>query len=281
MKLRLAIFDLYDRYPNKGLANIKALIREFSQKEGLDLQFEVFDVRAKQEVPDLNFDFYLATGGPGSPLESEGSDWEAVYFRSLDAILAHNRQPDVVAKPLFMICHSFQLFCRYYRFGEVSARRSESFGLYPVRRTPESAGEPFFEGLPERFWIADFRKFQVLKLNREKLERWGGRLLCLEKKRPHVELEPAIMAIRFNDWVFGTQFHPEAEAEGMLYWFQEEEKKQAIVEEHGQEKYEQMLTHLNDPDKLALTYDTILPAFLRFSTRHILRSYDSAPPKYV
>lgn len=270
MSLRLAIFDLYDQYPNKGLGNIKALVGEFAQQEDIEIEIEVFDVRAKSEVPDLSFDFYLATGGPGSPLDSQGSAWEKVYFQSLDRILEHNRRTDAFPKPFFMICHSFQLFCRHYNFGTVCPRKSESFGIYPVRRTPESEGEAFLDGLDNPFWIADFRHFQVLDLNRKKLDEWGGKLLCLEKERPHIDLEPAIMAIRFNEWVFGTQFHPEAEAEGMLYWFTEDEKKQAIIKEHGKEKYDDMLLHLNDPDKLALTYATVLPAFLKFSTEHIL-----------
>jgi hypothetical protein len=37
-------------------------------------------VRQKNEVPDLTYDIYISSGGPGSPLDSIGSDWEAAYF---------------------------------------------------------------------------------------------------------------------------------------------------------------------------------------------------------
>jgi GMP synthase-like glutamine amidotransferase len=48
----------------------------------------------------------------------------------------------------------------------------------------------------------------------------GVTILRLEKERPHVNLERAIMAIRFSKEVFGTQFHPEADGEGMLRYLQ-------------------------------------------------------------
>ncbi|MGF1533286.1 MAG: type 1 glutamine amidotransferase [Bernardetiaceae bacterium] len=275
MTIRLAIFDLYDQFPNKGLASIQDIIARFAQREGLHIAVDVFDVRAKTEVPDLSYDLYIATGGPGSPLDTEGSAWEAAYFKTLDALIAHNQNPNAIPKPIFMICHSFQLFCRQYGFGRVCPRKSESFGIYPTQRMPTSEGEPFLEGLSDPFWIADFRKFQVLDLNQTQLDSWGGKLLCMEKSRPHIDLPPAVMALRFSDWIFGTQFHPEADPEGMIYWFNEEEKKQAIIAEHGQEKYDDMLTHLYDTDKLAMTFETILPAFLRISTQHILQSHDS------
>ena len=73
------------------------------------------------------------------------------------------------------------------------------------------------------------------------------------------------MAIRFTHEVFGTQFHPEADAAGMLHYFQMPEKQQQVIEAHGIEKYYSMLDHLNDPDKILLTESVIIPTFLRTS----------------
>ncbi|MEI9933338.1 MAG: hypothetical protein WDM71_00415 [Ferruginibacter sp.] len=39
--------------------------------------------------------------------------------------------------------------------------------------------------------------------------------MAIEKERPHVALPRAIMAVRFNDYMIGFQFHPEADAVGM------------------------------------------------------------------
>jgi hypothetical protein len=35
-----------------------------------------------------------------------------------------------------------------------------------------------------------------------------------------------------------------------------------VIEAHGEAKYYDMIEQLNDPDKIVLTYNTIIPAFL-------------------
>ncbi len=100
------------------------------------------------------------------------------------------------------------------------------------------------------------------------LKRRGIRLLCIEKDRPHVPFERAIMGIRFNEYMIGTQFHPEADAVGMSMYLQTEEKKNTVIENHGFEKWESMIEHLNDPDKILWTYSHILPNFLYTSIHH-------------
>ena len=77
-----------------------------------------------------------------------------------------------------------------------------------------------------------------------------------------MQLERATMAIQFTPEIFGTQFHPEADAQGMIFYLKQDEKKSVVVTNHGEEKYEQMLLHLNDPDKIMLTRHIIIPSFL-------------------
>ena len=90
----------------------------------------------------------------------------------------------------------------------------------------------------------------------------GGEILCIEKERPHVPLERAVMAIRFNPYIVGTQFHPEADAEGMSMYLQQEDKKKNVIDNHGEEKWVSMIEQLNDPDKITLTNSQILPNFI-------------------
>jgi hypothetical protein len=90
----------------------------------------------------------------------------------------------------------------------------------------------------------------------------GGDVLCIEKYRPHVKLERCVMAMRFDDAIVGTQFHPEADSSGMLVHLMTEEKKQGVIQHHGEAKYHSMIEHLNDPDKIVFTHNTILPNFL-------------------
>ncbi len=106
------------------------------------------------------------------------------------------------------------------------------------------------------------------------MEEQGFRLVALEKSRPQVELERAVMAVRFSDEFIGTQFHPEADPEGMLRYFSRPDKKEFIVKNYGEKKYFEMVDFLDDPEKIVLTQQTILPTFLRNSFSRILETAD-------
>ena len=78
--LRVAILDLYEGAENQGMRCIREILNQFADSHHLNLEKAEFDVRLKHEVPGLDFDIYISSGGPGSPLESEGSNWEKKYF---------------------------------------------------------------------------------------------------------------------------------------------------------------------------------------------------------
>ena len=123
--------------------------------------------------------------------------------------------------------------------------------------------EPLFSGLPDPFYIVDSRNWQVTQPDDEKLAAMGAQVLTIEKERPHVPLERATMAIRFNPYMTGTQFHPEADAAGMRKYLLQPARKQRVIQEHGEEKYRSMLELLAEPDKILLTHNTLLPNFLQ------------------
>jgi homoserine O-succinyltransferase len=270
--IRIAILDLYDGVPNEGMRGIRQLIEEFEVDFHLTVTYEVFDVRLKIQVPDLSFDVYISSGGPGSPLDSEGSLWDRKYFSLMESIKDHNKQHPDQKKHVLLICHSFQIFCRYYGFGLVTKRKSTSFGVMPVHKTDEGHHDSLYKSLGDPLWAVDSRDYQITQPNMEKIESTGGALLCIEKYRPHVELDRAVMSIRFDDAFVGMQFHPEADASGMRMYLLREDKKELVIEKHGVNKYWEMLDHLNDPDKIMLTYSTIVPRFLIVATQHRIRS---------
>jgi hypothetical protein len=70
--------------------------------------------------------------------------------------------------------------------------------------------------------------------------------------------------------MIGTQFHPEADASGMSMYLQREDKKATVIENHGEEKWQNMLEHLDDPDKIVWTYSHILPNFLNHAVGQLL-----------
>jgi homoserine O-succinyltransferase/O-acetyltransferase len=116
----------------------------------------------------------------------------------------------------------------------------------------------------------DSRDFQVIEPNEAILADLGGTVLAIEKERPHVPYERAIMAVRFNEYMVGTQFHPEADAHGMSIHLQTEEKKKTVIDNHGEEKWKSMIEQLPDPDKILWTYSHVLPNFLNISAEQLI-----------
>ena len=261
--LRIAILDLYEGQPNQGMRCIRQIINEWSEFHSIPATFTEFDVRQRNEVPDLSFDVYISTGGPGSPLETQGSEWETAYFNWLSSVEEWNKDSNNQNKKfVFLICHSFQLVCRKYGIGLVSKRRKPAFGVFPVHVTFEGQHDPVLRGLRDPFYVVDSRDYQVTTPDFETINNIGSQILCIEKYRPHVPYEQALMGMRFNDYMVGTQFHPEADAIGMSMYLQTEEKKQTVVDSHGEEKWQSMVDQLNDPDKIMWTYAHIIPNFL-------------------
>jgi homoserine O-succinyltransferase/O-acetyltransferase len=264
--IRVAILDLYEGQPNQGMRCIRQLLNEYAGAHSLDLRHDEFEVRVRHETPDLSYDIYISSGGPGSPLDSEGSQWETVYWEWLRRIESFNANPaNSRPKQVLFICHSFQLVCRHYEIAAVTSRRSTAFGVFPVHMLEAGVTEPVFAGLRDPFYAVDSRSFQVIQPDHRRLARMGGQLLAIEKERPHVPLERAIMAIRFNDHMIGTQFHPEADAAGMSMYLQREDRKQTVIAEHGEEKWKSMIEQLDDPDKIRWTYSHVIPNFLDYA----------------
>ena len=259
---KIAILDMYDDAPNEGMRCIKTLVESFLQSKGIaESHYFIFNVRKTVTLPSIaNFDVFISTGGPGSPI-LENTEWEHNYFQLIKALLEHNKKSEI-KKQLFAICHSFQLLYQYFELGIVNKRKSTSFGVMPIHKLESALHEGIFYGLEEPFWAVDSRDYQAIMPNKKKFKGIGAKILCLEKNRPHIPLERAIMAIRFTPEIVGTQFHPEADAEGMHRYFKTEEKKQAVITNFGEKKYHSMIKHLEDPDKIMFTESVILPNFL-------------------
>jgi len=256
--MKLAILDLYEGTPNQGMRAIKELVARY---KGHFDETTVFDVRGKHELPDLSYDVFISSGGPGNPLEGDGV-WEIKWGEWLQSVWDWNTSSNFPKKHAFFICHSFQMMVNHFRLAEVTKRRSKSFGTFPCHKWGMGYEEPFFKNLAETFYVADFREYQVVQPDIDKMDEIGARIVCIEKDRPHVKLERAVMGIRLSDELFGVQFHPEGDPEGMLAHFTAPDKKALILKKYGEEKYLDMIAHLNDEDKICLTYDNILPSFL-------------------
>ncbi len=258
---RIAVLDLYNNTRNEGMRCIYQLLRRAEAAHHVTFAVDTFNVRAENQVPGLDYDIYISSGGPGSPLPSTEA-WEPPYFQFIDSLLAYNQTAER-KKHLLLICHSFQLVSRHLGLGEVSKRKSTSFGVLPVHLTPAGEADPVLDQLPEPFYAVDSRDYQLTDVSEERLAELGASVLCLEKERPHVPLARAVMAIRFSPEVLGTQFHPEADGEGMLRYMLTDERKQQVITAYGEDKYHDMVRLLADPNAIERTENVLVPTFLR------------------
>ncbi len=261
--IRIAILDLYEGVENQGMRCIRAILTQYRDENQLDLVWDEFEVRQEKNLPDLTYDLYISSGGPGSPLASENSEWENKFFQWIAQVEKYNNNTaNRIKKHVFFICHSFQLATRYFKVANVVERKSTAFGVFPVHMLPDGRKEPVFSGLSDPFFAVDSRDFQVVQPNLQRIRQLKAKILCIEKERPHVPLERAIMGIRFNEYMIGSQFHPEADPTGMTMYLKREDKKKTVIDNHGEAKWESMISHLNDPDKILWTYSHVIPNFL-------------------
>ena len=269
--IRFAILDLNDGHPNQGMRCIDEVVHRWAEEKDVAIIYDVFDVRQKDELPDMSYDIYISSGGPGDPLSTRFDDWDINWNKWLDGINRWNNNPAHLQKKfVFLICHSFQLACRYYNAGLVCKRRSTSFGTFPIHVLPEAKLDPVFKNLKNPFYAVDSRDFQLIQPNHDLLHKMGAYITCIEKERPHVPYERAVMGIRFSPYIFGTQFHPEADSSGMLKHFQSVDKRETVIKNHGEEKLKNMIEHLDDPNKIMWTNINFIPNFLNEAYDHLM-----------
>lgn len=265
--IRVAILDMYNGEPNQGMRCIIDIINRFNHI----VSFKVFDVRGSRELPEIKkFDIYISTGGPGNPLEGDGI-WDKKYYDFIDALTEWNKENEIKKHVLF-ICHSFQMACKHFGLADLTKRKSTSFGIMTVHKTPDGMTDPIFEGLPNPFYAVDSRDYQVIQPKLKVFSKNGAQILSLEKVRDHVDYERAIMAVRFNEYFVGTQFHPEADPISYIANLRNKEAREKIIVLKGKSKFRSMLEDLLDEEKIYKTNETIIPNFLRIAINDLMKT---------
>lgn len=264
---KLAILDMYQGEPNQGMRCIIDILHRFNRL----VTFQIFDVRSKQQIPSLqDFDLFISTGGPGNPLIGDGI-WEEKWHQWLQDLWEWN-QHEESKKHLLLICHSFQMACHHFGIGEISQRKSTSFGVMSIHKVNNGISDALFEGLQNPFYAIDSRDFQVIQPKVRQLRKIGAEIISLEKIRNHVEYERAIMGIRFSKEIVGLQFHPEADALSFIENLKSKEKREKIIELKGRAKFLEMLEHLIDEEKIYKTNETIVPNFIRMAIQDLMKT---------
>ena len=256
---RIAILDMNNGHPNRGLRSIQRIVEKHVEANGG--LTKTYDVRKKCEIPRKeDYDIFVSSGGPGSPLPI-GAEWEPPFYQLMDDLLLHNKRSDE-KKYAFLICHSFQMLCHHWSLGQITKRKSYSFGVMPVYKTDAGRAEPLLEDLPDPYYAVDSRDFQVVQPNISAFKAMAAKVVSIEKYRPQVKLERCMMAIRFSPEIIGTQYHPEANPAGMSKHLKTLDRKKEVITIFGEEKYVELLEDLEDEDKIKLTCSVVLPGFL-------------------
>lgn len=259
MKKRLALLDMNNGVSNQGMRSLRAILADFTDV----IEVTEFDVRAKNEMPDLSYDIYISSGGPGDPRVGDGV-WDVAWHNFADSVLAYNKNCEEPAdkKHVFLICHSFQMACNHFGLGQITRRQSTSFGVFPCHKTEAGKRDVVLEKLNDPFYIVDSRDYQIVQPRPAVFRQFGAKILALEKIRNHIELERAIMMVRFSDEMIGTQFHPEADPYGMVKHFEQDAIKELVIKNHSEKKYKKMMDGLEEPDRISATHHAIIPSFL-------------------
>lgn len=266
-QIKIAVLDMYNSEPNQGMRCIIEIINRFNQI----VSFQVFDIRGKSELPDIKkFDIYISTGGPGNPLEGDGN-WDLKYYDFIDELTKWNKENNVKKHVLF-ICHSFQMACKHFGLAEITKRHDTSFGVMTIHKTKEGREDPLFEGLSDPFYAIDSRDYQVVQPKLSVFTKKGAKIISLEKIRDHVQYERAIMAVRFNEYFVGTQFHPEADPISFVSHLRNKDSKEKIRNMKGKRKFRNMLEDLLDDDKIYRTNETLIPNFLRIAINDLMKT---------
>ncbi len=262
-KIKIATIDLYNNERNEGMRCIGEIVEESKKKfNDLDISYNIYETRFKEDIPGINCDIFLSSGGPGSPFEGKGKKWEKDYFNLIEKIYSHNQTNNDKKKYIFFICHSFQMMARYFEFGKVSKRNSKSIGVLPFEKTDPGKADNILNQLTNPFYAADIREYQVTNPNKKVIDDIGAKILSYEILDDNAEGEPSIAVVKISNEIIGTQFHPEADPESMLYHFNRPDEKKQIVDTYGEEKYIQMLEILREPNAVKLTRKTVIPNFL-------------------
>ena len=254
--IRAAILDMYNNTPNLGLSSLLDIIQGYFPM----IAPELFNVRAEFELPDDSYHIYICSGGPGHPLDGDGK-WNDRFYALIDELWEINKTDDE-KKYVFFICHSFQMACHHFRIGTISKRHRKSIGIFPVDTTRSGKEDRLFKYLTNPFYAADFREFQVLDPRHDQVELIGAKVLAIERENRDHPKGRAVMAVKFSNEFYGTQFHPEAHPTGMEGYLEEFDRKIEIIRRYGIDAYQEMLFYLRDPLKVDHTYRTILPGFI-------------------
>ena len=264
--LRLCIVDMNNGVKNEAMRCFRDIVDHFlaharRDNPSLDATTTIVQPRNLGELPPRHCDFYLSTGGPGSPEDGYGEPWCTGYRRFLDDIVDETLRGKEDARAALLVCHSFEVAIQHFAFATMERRTERKFGVMPVYMTEAGLRSPLLGPFGERLFVWEHRDWEAVGLDRRKLAETGGELWARESRDGYSKGR-GLAAFRFAPAIEGTQFHPEADKAGALAWMDRPEQREAAIAAYGEVTYERMRRLLNDPMRIAKTFRTLIPGWL-------------------
>jgi len=247
---------------------------------GLPCRVVEVSPRDTNKVIPRDCDFYIGSGGPGSPFDGDDQPWFADFAGFVNWMVDEARRPDENQRSLFGVCYTFELLVRHFQVAEMKTRDSRKFGVMPVYTTGAGEKHPLLAPFKDRLFAFEHRNWEAVNLHATRLADLGGALLALESRDGHSKGR-GLLGFDFGPGIEAVQFHPEADRAGVMSWVARPEQAAAFRATYGEDTYQAMLRTLDDQNRLARTFALVIPGFLqrRFNQLAAVRSYQaiSAP----
>lgn len=228
----------------------------------LEVTFRHVQPRNLNELPDLDTDIVLSSGGPGAPTDGLDEPWGVGYRKFLDDVhAAHTKRAR--APKVLLVCHSFEIGSLHFGVAEVQRRETLKFGVMPAYMTADGKNADFLQPFGYRLFTWEHRNYEAVRVNEKRLQELGGKVLARES-HPNavVNRGDAVVGLSFGGGIDGVQFHPEADKAGVLNWIEKPEHKTALANAYGENLYDKMTNSLTRPDRLARTFALLIPGWL-------------------
>src|SRR5207237_205926 len=112
--LKVCIIDMNNGVANQGIRCLRGIVEPFAERArehnpGLALEVIHIEPRNLGDVPPRDCDFYLSSGGPGSPFDGQEEPWAMAYRSFLDFLVEEAQVHGDSARAMFCVCFSFEL----------------------------------------------------------------------------------------------------------------------------------------------------------------------------
>jgi GMP synthase-like glutamine amidotransferase len=286
--LKVCFIDMNAGVENQAIRCLQSVIARFEaelRESNPTLPIDVVTVSPRDTLTPIprGHDLYIASGGPGSPLEGLGTPWYDDFRRLTDGLLeAHDRDPRDAAS-MFAICYSYELMAMHLDIAEVVQRDGRKFGVMPIYTTTAGRHHPLLAPFGDRLFAFEHRNWEVVNMDETRLALMNGAVLARESREGRDDKGLAVLAFNVGEAVETVQFHPEADLAGIFNWIDRPEQATAFKESYGDHTFERMLKTISNPERVARVHHEVIPGWMRrrFNAICAARGWDAMPYGHV